>query len=76
MTDEIQIPDFSASPLNEPTIGSLDELFSRDPLELSAQDIDSIVSALREQRKKFVLSEQGLGKKPKAIDLKDLDIQL
>lgn len=69
--------DLTASPLNEPTITSLDELFSRDPLKLSAQDIDTIVSALRAQRKAFTVSETIPGaKKPKAINLEDLDIKL
>lgn len=66
------------SPLNEPTIGSLDELFSRDPLELSNQDIDKIVSALRAQRKQFKLSEEDpkKHKKPKNLSLADLNIEI
>jgi len=74
MTNEL---DPSASPLAEPTISSLDELFSRDPLELSAQDIDTIVSALRRQRAQFALSEKNPKiKKPKNLSLADLDIQI
>ena len=33
-----------------PTPSELDELMSRDPLSLSAQDIDKIIAAQRQQR--------------------------
>lgn len=45
--------------------GSLDELFSRDPLQLSDQDIDTIVGKLREQRMDWVANE-AQGKTPRA----------
>jgi len=35
----------------------LAELFSRDPLKLSDQDIDSIIHELRQARSKFALDE-------------------
>lgn len=44
---------------------SLDELFSRDPLQLSDQDIDTIVGKLREQRLDWAAKE-AQGKAPKA----------
>ncbi len=44
---------------------SLDELFSRDPLQLSDQDIDTIVGKLREQRLDWVAKE-AQGKAPRA----------
>jgi hypothetical protein len=48
-----------------PPPSELDELMSRDPLELSAQDIDKIIAYQRQQRAK---REQGGGrtKRPKA----------
>lgn len=74
MTDPIP----QGSPLDGPTISSLDELFSRDPLELSDQDIDTIVARLRAQRAQFALSEKDpkAHKKPKTISLSDLNIEL
>jgi len=65
-----------STPLSEPTLSSLDELFSRDPLSLSDQDIDAIVSALRKQRGQFALSEKGEAKKPTNLSLSDLNIKL
>ena len=45
------------NPLLEAEPLSLDELFSRDPLGLSDQDIGKIVSELRRQRAKWKLTE-------------------
>jgi hypothetical protein len=39
-----------ASPLAEPRIDSLDELFSRDPFKYNDQSIDQIVEILRQRR--------------------------
>jgi hypothetical protein len=54
------------------------ELFDRDPMKLSEQDITRIIQSLREQRGRFVLGEKSAGKpasraKPKA-DAGQLDI--
>jgi hypothetical protein len=38
------------------------ELFSRDPLKLSEQDLDQIIHRLRAQRKKFVQGNLTIGK--------------
>lgn len=40
----------------------ISELFSRDPLLLSDQDIDQIINKLREQRHKFVAGNITAGK--------------
>lgn len=48
-----------------PTPSELDELISRDPLELSAQDIDRIISYQRQQRAK---REAGNGKRKSSAD--------
>ncbi len=46
------------------------ELFARDPLELTKDDITLIVKKLREQRAQFNLGNKVAGKaKPKASDL-------
>jgi len=41
----------------EATTSSLDELFSRDPLELSRQDRDQIISELRKRRVQWAQDE-------------------
>lgn len=38
------------------------ELFARDPLGLSDQDMDAIIAKLREQRHKFVAGNVSAGK--------------
>ncbi len=48
-----------------PPPSELDELMSRDPLELSAQDIDSIIAYQRQQRAKRETGANGRAKKPK-----------
>lgn len=67
MTQEIApTPEAAAllnSPLHEATPDSLDELFSRDPLELSDQDLDSIVAHLRAQRNQWHAEEAAGAKK-------------
>lgn len=42
------------------------ELFARDPLSLSDQDIDAIIDRLRTQRKRFVLGDKTAGN-PKGL---------
>ena len=48
-----------------PPPSELDELMARDPLELSAQDIDSIIAYQRQQRAKRETGTNGRAKKPK-----------
>jgi len=64
----------SPSILSEPIVGSLDALFSKDPLSLSDGDVDQIVAALRASRDEYIASG-GTGRARK-IDLSDLDIQI
>ena len=67
----------------------LTELFARDPLELSDQDLDAIIARLREQRSQFNLGNAMAGSmKPKTekqkaiqsladkLDLGDLKLDL
>lgn len=45
----------------------LQTLFDRDPLQLSTQDLDTIITKLREQRANYKLGEKQAGAvKPKA----------
>ena len=66
----------NTSPLLEASPDSLQELFDKDPLQLTSQDIDRIVAELRSQRERFVQAERK-GKRqaaPKNISLADLDL--
>ena len=59
----------------------LNELFARDPLSYTDDDIDTIVEALRAQRKKFAQEEEAAkaeNRKPKhgKLDLKTLKLDL
>jgi hypothetical protein len=49
-------------------MSDISELFDRDPLSLSEQDIGTIITTLRSQRAAFKLGEKSAGKmaKPKA----------
>ncbi len=61
MTDHSSLLDALAKPPPPPS--ELDELISRDPLSLSAQDIDAIIQYQRSQRAK---REAGGGRSRKA----------
>jgi hypothetical protein len=61
MTDTNSLLDALAKPPPPPS--ELDELISRDPLDLSAQDIDAIIQYQRSQRAK---REAGGGRSRKA----------
>lgn len=61
MTDHSSLLDALAKPPPPPS--ELDELISRDPLSLSAQDIDAIIQFQRSQRAK---REAGGGRSRKA----------
>ncbi len=60
------------------------ELFARDPLSLTTEDIDRIIEEMRQARARFLIGDKKAGKvpEPKAkkapvnIDLKDLDLDL
>lgn len=75
--------EMTESPLEGIASQTLDELFSRDPLDLADKDIEKIVSVLRAQRDKWVL-EEAKPKAPKAtgkraatsVDLSFLDKEL
>ena len=58
------------SPVKDIEPNSLNELFSRDPLELADQDIDRIVEVLRERRNNWLLTEES--PKPKRAPAKKL----
>lgn len=57
MTDSKSQGQEAQSPLAEVQPQTLGELFSRDPLSLSDQDIDKIVEELRRQRAKWQEAE-------------------
>ena len=66
---EQAVPPEGNSPLAEVSPISLDDLFSRDPLELTDQDIGAIVKELRRQRVNWLQAEASgakSAKKPKA----------
>lgn len=42
------------------------ELFARDPLSLTNDDIDKIIGHYREAREKFLIGDKAAGKTPKA----------
>lgn len=56
-------------PLANVNPSSLEELFSKDPLELQDQDLDAIVTALRAQRAKFLAQPEKAPsqRKPKLV---------
>jgi hypothetical protein len=55
----------SNSPLSEASSESLSELFAKDPLELTTEDISRVVSELRAQRERWMVAEKK-GRAPKA----------
>jgi len=77
------------SPLSEADPASLDELFARDPLELTNDDLDAIASELRDHRRLWVVADEEAKNKKKGtprgtrkpvpeggISLDDLDLGL
>jgi hypothetical protein len=52
-------PSAGSSPLLEAELESLDELFARDPLQLSEQDLDKIIANLRAARNRWLAAEAG-----------------
>lgn len=57
--------DLSTHPLEEAQVDSLEELFSRDPLGLTDNDVDKITKSLRAQRRNWEIQENA-PKAPKA----------
>ena len=62
---------------------SLDELFSRDPLEMTDKDLDTIVNVLRKERINFVSAENSkkrvsktkkTAEEAKQVSFDDLDL--
>lgn len=66
----------STTPLAEAEPNSLQELFDRDPLKLSRDDIEAIVTELRAQRERFVKAEAKPKKQaaPASLSLEDLGL--
>jgi len=77
------------SPLSEADPASLDELFARDPLELTNDDLESIASELRDHRGLWGIADEEAKNKKKGtprgpskavpeggISLDDLDLGL
>ena len=55
-------------------MSEVSELFRRDPLSLSEQDITTIVTSLRAQRKRFAAGNKSAGSmKPKTAAAKKAD---
>lgn len=52
----------------------LAELFRRDPLSLTQEDIESIIKKMQEAQKQFNLSGKAAPKATKSYDLKDLGL--
>lgn len=50
-------------------MSDLDELMSRDPCELSAQDIDAIIDYHRKQRARRAAGEKPIKPKSQGIDI-------
>jgi hypothetical protein len=72
----------SENPLNEASPRSLEEIFSSDPLNLTRQDRDVIVSELRRARENWIKEEasgkkrSSAGKAPPPPNLKLSDLGL
>ena len=64
------------NPLAEASSESLQELFDKDPLQLTDNDIHRIVAELREQRDRWIKAEAKGKKKaaPASLSLEDLGL--
>jgi len=86
LVQQPKLPATTTSPLSEVDPASLNELFARDPMDLTNQDLDKIIAALRAQRLKWKQDEASGGAKKaakianaaetKKISVDDLDIDL
>ena len=50
------------------------ELFRRDPLSLTDEDIETIIKKMQEAQKQFNLSGKAAPRAAKSLDLKDLGL--
>lgn len=48
----------TGSPLDVPRVDSIDDLLSRDPMQMSDADLDSLISHFRAQRVTFIEAEK------------------
>ena len=64
-TGNVPESDLNLSPLAQANPNALAELFSRDPLSLTDQDIDSMVALLRQQRTHWAETEIAKANKEK-----------
>ena len=56
----------AVNPLSEARVDSIDELFSRDPLDLSDRDLEAMVSELRRMRETWDSGKPAAKTGPKA----------
>ena len=59
--------------MSDPKEETLSELFARDPLKYSQQDLDRLITYYRDARRVFALTGKGV-KEKQVVDLKDLGI--
>lgn len=66
----------TTTPLAEAEAESLQELFDKDPLKLTRDDIETIVSELRAQRERFAKAEAKPKKQaaPASLSIEDLGL--
>jgi len=67
----------SETPLQTTNSNSLSAIFNKNPEEITDQELEVIVDALRKDRERFLLTEKSAGKKVAAspdLSLKDLDL--
>ena len=55
-------------------MSSIVELFSRDPLEMSKQDIDEVISYMRQKREEYKAKVRAPKAKPKKVDVGEIRI--
>lgn len=65
MTSNAVVPSTTAPTLSEADPKSLEELFSRDPLQLTREDRDAIVAEMRKKRVSWEADEKAKASKPK-----------
>ena len=72
--DNSQIP----TPLSNSEPGSINELYQKDPLDLTEDELERVVVSLRAQRAQWQQSEVNKAAKPKTkkVSLEDLELEL
>ena len=63
------------SPLSEASPDSLEELFSRDPLDLTDRDLDRIVAELRAKRHLWTQEQATKPERKSKVARKELDLE-